>query len=446
MAERLGNHAVVVGGSMAGLMTARVLADFFERVTVYERDQIEDRPSIHKSIPQGNHVHALLLGGQRVMSDLFPGFIEELRAAGAVPYTISRDLVWYGPSGKGYTASGSLKEPRDFGFGSHALSRGLLEHLVRRRIGSIANVKIENGLGIEGLVHDKGQVRGVRTRAAGGENIEADLVVDAGGRTSHATRWLAQMGMPTPEETSIGVDFAYTSTKFRKTDRFEEPLNFFGGPPPNTSGGAIFAIEDDTWHVALAGRFGDFPPTDEAGFFAFAKANPNPLLYEAIKDAERIADFSHHRFPTSVHRHYERLPAFPENFLVIGDAIASFNPVYGQGMSSAAQQVVALQQILSARAGESRSLAGISSAFFSKAAEVISAPWMLAASADFAYPQTKGERPPGFAEAGAYFVALDAMQAEDFEVSRLMAEVFQLTKPLSVLLEEPLRTRVMARM
>jgi 2-polyprenyl-6-methoxyphenol hydroxylase-like FAD-dependent oxidoreductase len=446
MADRLGKHAVVVGGSMAGLMTARVLADYFERVTVFERDQIEDRPAIHKSIPQGNHVHALLLGGQRVMSDLFPGFTEELRAAGAVPYTIGRDLVWYGPTGKGYTASGSLKEPRDFGFGSHALSRGLLEHLIRRRSAALKNVKIETGLAIEGLVHDQRRVHGVRTRDAGSQEVEADLVVDAGGRASHAPRWLAAMGMPTPEETSIGVDFAYTSTKFRNTGRLEEPLNFFGGPPPNTRGGAIFAIEDDTWHVALAGRFGDFPPTDEAGFFAFAKELPSPGLYEAIKETERIADFSHHRFPTSVHRHYDRLPAFPENFLVIGDAIASFNPVYGQGMSSAAQQVAALDRILRERASESGTLAGLSSSFFAKAAEVISAPWMLAASADFAYPQTKGERPPGFAEAGAYFAALDAMQAEDFEASRLLAEVFQLTKPLSALLEEPLRTRVMARM
>jgi flavin-dependent dehydrogenase len=247
------------------------------------------------------------------------------------------------------------------------------------------------------------------------------LVIDAGGRTSHAPRWLAEMGMPTPEETTIGVDFAYTSTKFRKADSHLGPLTFVGGPPPITRGGGIFEIEGDIWHVGLGGRFEDYPPTDEDGFLAFAKSLAHPVLYEAIKDAERIADLSHHRFPTSLQRHYERLTAFPENFLVVGDAMASFNPVYGQGMSSAAQQVEALQQILGERAAESRGLAGLSSAFFGKAAEVINAPWLLAASADFAYPQTKGERPPNLAESARYFAALDALQAEDVEVSRLLA-------------------------
>src|SRR5271168_2763699 len=85
MSDRLGHHAVVVGGSMAGLMTARVLADYFDRVTVFERDQIENRPAIHKSIPQGNHVHTLLLGGQQVMASLFPGFTDDLKRGGAVP-------------------------------------------------------------------------------------------------------------------------------------------------------------------------------------------------------------------------------------------------------------------------------------------------------------------------------------------------------------------------
>src|SRR5215469_5505741 len=157
MGDGLEHHAVVVGGSMAGLMTARVLADHFDSVTVFERDQIEDRPAIHKSIPQGNHVHVLLLGGQRVMSTLFPGFSEELRSSGAVPYRNGIDVAWYGAEGKAYTPSGSVREPRDLGLGSFTLSRGLLEHLIRRRTAALPNVKIESGIEIEGLVHDQHQ-------------------------------------------------------------------------------------------------------------------------------------------------------------------------------------------------------------------------------------------------------------------------------------------------
>jgi flavin-dependent dehydrogenase len=443
MTDRLGKHAIVVGGSIAGLMTARVLADYFDRVTVFERDQIEDRPAIHKSIPQGNHVHTLLLGGQRVMASFFPGFTDDLKRAGAVPGRAGIDIVFYGPQGKAYTGTGSVREPRDLGFEFLTLSRGLLEHLLRQRTNALAHVTIEKSTAVEGLLHDQRQVRGVR--AASG-TLEADLVVDAGGRSSHAPRWLAEMGMPTPEETTIGVDFAYTSTKYRKRAASAlEPLVLVGAPPPNTRGGGLFAIENDTWHVSLGGRFGDYPPTNEAGFLAFAKALPSPEIYEAIKDADRIADITHHRFPTSVRRHYERLSAFPDNFLLVGDAIASFNPVYGQGMSSAALQARALQQILGDRAKKSGGLTEVSSAFFKKAAEVIDAPWTLAASSDFAYEQTKGERPPGVAESARYFATLDALQAEDIEVQRLMTEVFHLIKPLSALSEEPIRSRVLAR-
>ncbi len=184
----------------------------------------------------------------------------------------------------------------------------------------------------------------------------------------------------------------------------------------------------------------------EDGFLAFAKALPSPQIYEAIKDAERLTDITHHRFPTSVRRHYERLPALPDNFLLVGDAVASFNPVYGQGMSSAALQADALQQILRERAAQYGGLAGLSSAFFQKTADAIDAPWTLAANSDFAYPETTGERPAGLAEGTRYFMAMDKQVAEDIEVQRLMTEVFQLTKPLSALVEEPLRSRVMARL
>jgi 2-polyprenyl-6-methoxyphenol hydroxylase-like FAD-dependent oxidoreductase len=448
--NRLGQHAVVVGGSIAGLMTARVLADYFDRVTVFERDEIDHRPVIHRSIPQGNHAHALLYGGQQVMSALYPGFTEELKRLGAVPYRSGRDVAWYGPDGKAYSPTGSVREPRDLGFEGHTLSRGLIEHVIRERTVGLTNVTLEAGVAIEGLVHENGRVCGVhRTCTAGSQAVEADIVVDAGGRASHGLRWLNEIGVASPEETVIGVDFAYTSTKYRKRDLDDppEPLFAVGGPPPRYTRAAVLVeIEDRTWHVSLAGRFGDYPPTNEDGFLAFAQSLPSPRLYDLIKDAERIADITHHRFPTSVWRHYERLPGFPEGLLFLGDAICSFNPVYGQGMSSAALQVRALQQILSERAAEAGGLDGFASAFFRKAAEVISAPWTLAANFDFAYPQTKGERPQAMQEGAQYFAALDSLQVEDIEVQRLMMEVFQLQKPLSALTDEPIRNRVLQRM
>src|SRR5580658_528045 len=187
MASSLAHHAVVIGGSLAGLMSAAVLADHFERVTVFERDQIEDRPVLHKSIPQGNHVHALLLGGQNVMSSLYPGFTEELKRLGAVGFRPGIDIVFYGPNGKGYNGTLSVKEPRDLGFEGHIMSRGLLEYHVRRRTVALANVRLETEATIEGLLHDSGRVRGVRRNGeTGAQSVEADLVIDAGGRTSHA--------------------------------------------------------------------------------------------------------------------------------------------------------------------------------------------------------------------------------------------------------------------
>jgi 2-polyprenyl-6-methoxyphenol hydroxylase-like FAD-dependent oxidoreductase len=450
LGHHLGHHAVVIGGSLAGLMSAAVLADHFDRVTVFERDRIEDQPVLHKSIPQGNHIHALLLAGQNVMSSLYPGFTEELKKLGAIGFRPGIDIVFYGPNGKGYNGTQSVKEPRDLGFEGHIMSRGLLEYHVRRRTVALANVTLEADTAIEGLVHDGGRVHGVRRkRAAGAESVEADLVVDAAGRSSHASRWLFEMGVPAAEETTIGVDFAYTSTKYRKPDldHEAEPLLLIGGPPPeHTRAAGLFEIENRTWHVSLAGRFGDYPPTDEAGFLAFAKALSSPRLYQLIKDAERIADITHHRFPTSVWRHYERLQDFPARFLILGDAICSFNPVYGQGMSSAALQAQALQKVLRERAAQSRGLDGLASAFFPKAAEAISAPWTLAANFDFAYPQTKGERPPGLAEGAGYFAALDSLQAEDVDVQRVVTEVFQLTKPISALREEPLLSRILSRL
>ncbi len=449
--NRLGQHAIVIGGSIAGLMTARVLADFFDSVTVLDRDQISAEPAIHKSIPQGNHLHLLLLGGQQVMSQLYPNFTDSLQQLGAVRLRAGKDMACFFHNRKAYSLTGSIRQPHDLGFDFYCQSRGLLEYCVREATLAHSNVKIRTECPVAGLIWEGGRVQGVRVTQDGEpSSLEAGLVVDAGGRGSRAPRWLKEMGFQVPAETAIGIDFAYSSAQLRIPDYAGEPermLLFLGPAPHYWTGAAFEAIENDCWHLSLFGRFGDYPPADREGFLAFAKeAVPSRKLYQIIKDAEFVTDIVPHRFPTSVQRHYERLAAFPERFVVLGDAVSSFNPVYGQGMSSAALQVEALRELLTQRADGADGLNGLAPAFFTKAAEVIFTPWTLAAGSDFAYPQTTGERPANAAEGARYFAALDALAIEDLEVSRTIVKVLQLAQPLSALFNEPLLSRVLAQM
>jgi 2-polyprenyl-6-methoxyphenol hydroxylase-like FAD-dependent oxidoreductase len=449
MANRLGENAVVIGGSIAGLMTARVLADHFEQVIVLERDHIAEDPAIHKSIPQGNHLHALLLGGEQVLSRLYPGFTDRLQNLGAVRLRMGRDAAILLPDGKAYSLGGAAKEPRDLGMDAYCQSRGLLEYCIRQCTRESPNIGFRSDCAVRGLISANKRVSGVVYHYDGGSHsVRANLVVDAGGRGSHASRWLKEFGFAAPEETTIGIDFAYTSTKYR-IPNYSEPerlLSLRAPGPEDPKIGIIEEIEGNVFHLSLGGRFGDYPPADESGFLAFAKSLRTPKLYDLIKDAERVTDITTYRFPTSLRRHYERLPAFPERFLVLGDAISSFNPIYGQGMSSAALQVQALQDLLNERSQEKVPLDGLAQRFFAKAAEVVDAPWTLAANADFAYPKTTGERPPGVGEAARYFAALDALCAEDLQVHILVMKVINLVTPPSALNDEPLRSRVLAHM
>jgi 2-polyprenyl-6-methoxyphenol hydroxylase-like FAD-dependent oxidoreductase len=448
MAPHLGQQAVVIGGSVAGLMTARVLADHFDAVTVLERDPVNERPALRQSIPQGSHLHGLLLGGERVMAALYPGFAQSLEALGAARCRAGTEMAFYLPTGKAFSMTGTVREPRDLGFDVTCQSRALLEHCVRHHTLQQANIAFAGESTVRGLIYADGRVRGVYyTQAGDSRCLAADLVVDAGGRRSQTPRWLAALGCPAPEVTTIGVDIAYASTKFRVPETYDEPerlLGFIGPPPDFPDGGILEIIEQGTWHVTVMGRFGNYPPHDAAGFLAFAKGLHTPKLYDLIKDAERVADITTYRFPTSLRHHYERLTTIPAGLVVLGDAISSVNPFYGQGMSAAALQVEALQQLLSERAAQGRGLDGLAGDFYPQAAAVVDRPWTLAALRDFAYPRTRGERPTDLEEQAQYFADVDALTAEDIDIQRLVTEVLNLAQPLSALQKEPLRQRVEA--
>lgn len=446
---RLGDHAVVIGGSMIGMMVARVLVDHFARVTVLERDEIPRDPEPRHYTPQGNHYHALLVGGQRVLEGLYPGFTKRLEERGAVPVAAGSETAAHGPEGIGLAPLGT-EERRDVGLRFYNQSRALLEHCLRQFHRAQEGITDLSPATARRLLAEDGRVFGVEVESDGEtRQLEADLVVDAGGRAAQSPRWLESIGFSAPEETAIGVDFAYSSARFRLPAELEIPekLATFGGPPPDYPNGAISApIEDGQWIVSLAGRFGDFPPGDEEGFLAYAQALPTPVLYERLKDAERVGPIHRFRFPSSLHRRYERLRDFPPGLLVIGDAICSFNPQYGQGMSAGALQVKALSELLAERGASGRGIDDLAPEFFARSAEAIVTPWTLAANLDLAYPKTVGERPAGMQEGARYFGELMAMSSEDEEVALLVAEVFQLVRPLSDLMQEPLLGRVTRRL
>jgi 2-polyprenyl-6-methoxyphenol hydroxylase-like FAD-dependent oxidoreductase len=143
--KTLGRQAIVVGASIAGLMTARVLSEYFDRVVAFDRDEIEERPVIHKSVPQGHHLHAFLQGGLNVLSSLYPSITEELSRLGATRIAMGRNAVWYTPNGKAYNFMGSVTTPFDSCLEGYCASRGLLEFVVRRRTAAISNIHFEYG-------------------------------------------------------------------------------------------------------------------------------------------------------------------------------------------------------------------------------------------------------------------------------------------------------------
>ena len=297
---------------------------------------------------------------------------------------------------------------------------------------------------------DGAAVTGVRyaTASGKGETVEADLVVDASGRGTPTLALLRAIGRPPPAETTIGVDVSYATAVFQIPD--DAPLDWKGvfcfPQPPSSRGSLLLPMEGHRWIVTLAGRHGEQPPGDEAGFMAYAQTLRCPTIYRAIRHARCLGKIARAGFPASTHRHYDRLDTFPRGLVPLGDAVCRFNPVYGQGMSVAAQEACALRRFLAARASDHDPLDGLAAAFFAEADTLIETPWAQAAIPDFIHPDTRGERPPNFEQTLRFGLALTKLMARDPAVHKLAAEVQNLLRPRSVYFEPEFMQRVMAVM
>jgi 2-polyprenyl-6-methoxyphenol hydroxylase-like FAD-dependent oxidoreductase len=442
----VGGQAIVVGAGMGGLTAARALADHFERVLVLERDTLPREAADRAGVPQGKHVHALLAGGQRALAELFPGFDDDLAKSGAVPIRVGLDIRTERPGFDPFPQ-------RDLGWDAYAMSRALVEFAVRQRVLACANVELRQGSRVEAFVArpDGTAVTGVRCAQSPGrrETLDADLVVDASGRGTLTLGVLESLGRAAPAETTVGVDLGYASAVFAiPADAPSDWKGVFSFPraPYSSRGALMLPLEEERWIVTIAGRHGEKPPGDPDGFMTSAQQLRTPTIYNAIKHAQRLGEVARFGFPESVCRHYERLATFPRGLLPLGDAVCRFNPVYGQGMSVAAQEARALGHLLATRAAERDPLGGLAPAFFAEAAALIETPWAGSVIPDFVYPDTRGERPADFEMAIKFGLALGKLAARDPAVHRLVAEVTHLLKPRSVYRDPELVQRVLAVM
>ena len=431
------DHAVVLGASIAGLLAARVLAETYAQVTVLDRDALAPGVAPRRGVPQGRHVHALLARGQHVLEELFPGLTDELVEQSAPVGDMLGDArLLFG---------GHRLAPALTGLQVVSVSRPLLEDRIRARVRALAAVRFAPPCDVAGLLPspDRRRVVGVRVLrradASAGETIDADLVVDATGRGSRTPRWLEALGFEPPEQEQLRVDVGYATRRYRlPADSLCGDVACVHGPTPERPrGGALARIEGDTAMLTLFGMLGDHPPKDSAGFDAFARSLHFPDLHEAIAAAEPLDDPVGFRFPANVRRRYERLRRFPDGLLVFGDAVCSFNPIYGQGMTVAALQALALRDHV--RPG----LPPRSRSVQRSIARAIDVPWELALGADLSLPDVDGPRPPRRRVANAYMSRLLAAAADDPQLSRAFVRVTGLIDPPEALLRPATALRVL---
>ena len=430
-------HAVVIGASMAGLIAANVLSERFHRVTVLDRDALPGDIASRKGVPQGRHGHGLLASGLAALEQQFPGLESQLVAAGAVPGDVIGDIRWF--------QHGYYKAQFQAGFHGLLLSRPLLEGTLRQMVRRLPNVTILDDMHVLALVADVAgrRVTGVKIRQGVRDMLidGAALVIDASGRASRAPEWLERLGYQAPQEARVEVGLGYMTRTFR---RRPDDLNGDMGviiaptPPHQRRVGFMLAQEGDRWIVSIGGWLGDHAPDDPAGFEAFARSLGRPDIYDVIRCAEPLSDPVAYAFPANLRRHYERLTRFPERFLVMGDAVCSFNPFYGQGMS-----VAALEGLLLARCLDDEQEPGtLSRRFFHQARTIVDTPWTIAAGSDFAFPGVTGVKPAGTTAVNWYLSRVHRAASTDRVVCRAFFDVANLLKPAGTLFAPSMVGRV----
>lgn len=430
-------RAVIIGGSLAGLLAARVLVDHFDQVTIIERDHFPATPTFRPGVPQGRHAHFLLVQGRLILERLFPGITSDLKDAGAIEIDVTRDLLVniqtrFMPR----VASGNLV--------TLTMTRELLEWTIRQHLNGYSRVEIVTGYEATNFISNSTNTRivGVRTcpRPIPGEingqdvTFHAELIVDASGRNSRTPRWLSELGYTPPKETTVNSFAAYATQWYELSSSFNRDWQALA--IHHTRSGVVYGVEHNRWVVTLSGAGHDYPPTDQIGFLDFARSLPVPDLHNALQNARPISRIYGFRRNENSLRHYEHLHRWPDRLVVLGDAVCTFNPIYAQGMTTSVLAAVTLDKCLGSyfrRRGE-RELTGFAKYFQKRLAKTNTTPWLMATSEDFRHPATIGGKRNRMTQMfHTYLDQVQELAADRPSVYKTFAGVVQLVySPLSL--------------
>ncbi|GHF03852.1 NAD(P)/FAD-dependent oxidoreductase [Streptomyces morookaense] len=420
-------RSVVLGGGMAGMLAAAVLADHGHDVVVVERDRLPDTARARRGVPQARHAHLMMSGGARVVETLLPGAAERWLAAGARRISLPTGLV-------SLLAQGWLPRWPEMEY-LIACSRDLLDAVVRELVLARPGITLHEGAEAAGLLGTARRVTGVRLHGEGGaEDLAADLVVDTTGRGSRAPQWLARLGLPAVREETVDSGLVYATRVFRAPPGAEDVPVVSVQAETGTSrpgrGTTLMPIEGGRWIVTLAGTRGGEPTRDAGEFEPYARTLRHPIVADLIARAAPLTEVYVTRSTVNRRRYFERLPEWPAGFLVMGDALAAYNPVYGHGMSVAAHGAAALRAALRTEG------AGDGSGFARRAQQAAAAAagpaWDLATGEDLNYPGAVGGRPPVAARLLRGYVQRTMLTATaNPAVTRPLLEVMTLSRPLS---------------
>nr|WP_222108790.1 monooxygenase [Streptomyces cupreus] len=418
------------------------MAGHADRVTVVERDRFPEGSEARPGVPQGRHPHVLLQGGQVALESLLPGFLAQLRKAGAPWVGLPSDLVLW-QSGRWLRRVPPTTH-------IYTGSRAQLEALVRSRVLADPRISVVEGAEVVGLLGDASRVRGVLLRDRSGDArgeqraLEADLVVDASGSGTKAPQWLAAIGAEGPHEETIDTGLAYASRVYRGKDGVldGETLGYYVYPgPEQLHGGGALPLEDGSHLVIVSGLRGDEPPTGDDEFVTYTKRLGHPLLDRWLDDAEPLSPAFGYRRTANIRRRYDLPGRRPAGFLATGDALCAFNPIYGQGMAVAAMSAVALRDALADRR-RTPTTRRVQRALLAASRQA----WDISAGADRSMPGAVGTATDSGAAdrvAGWYLRRVQERSPGDPVVGRAFRAVLTLSEPVAALFAPPVARAVL---